>query len=214
MYYHCHEEVFGEMFLKINIRIIAITLLLVWAFNGCAASDEKVIDDVEDTGSTDSDTDTDNDADADSDTDGDSDSDSDAGISSGFGCEAMDILFIIDDSASMTAEQDELVTAFPKFMEVLDQYNLQTDRNIQYHVGVSTVGCTRTYKGGSQTGPDGALYGKNECALDDAWINGPSDDMVSQFGCAAHVGTNGTGHEMPFAALEGARVPTRFVAFT
>ncbi len=204
----------------------AILVGISLSIYSCVASDERVIDDVGDTGSgdagtdldgdadsdadadadadADSDGDADTDADADSDGDADADTDSGTGGSSGLGCEAMDILFIIDDSASMTPEQDELIAAFPEFMAVLEDYNTASGRDLDYHVGVTTVGCTRTYSGGSQIGPDGELYGQDVCGLGDPWINGPGDDMVDQFNCTALVGTGGEGHEMPFAAMEGA----------
>ena len=36
------------------------------------------------------------------------------------GCEAIDILFVVDDSGSMQQEQDNLADNFPKFIEVLE----------------------------------------------------------------------------------------------
>ena len=65
------------------------------------------------------DLDTDTDSDMDSDDDSDSDSSQD-----GAGCSKMDILFVIDDSGSMTEEQDNLILNFPRFIEVLEEFRV------------------------------------------------------------------------------------------
>ncbi len=184
--------------------------------DGGADADTDADTDGDTDSDSDGDTDSDADGDADGDTDGDTDGDGDAdgdtdpGSSSGLGCEAMDVLFVIDDSASMTPEQDELIAAFPMFMEVLEDYKNDSEMPLDYHVGVTTVGVTRNFKtsslGSTQPsttiGPDGALNGQSLCSLSDPWINGPGDNMHDEFSCTAKVGTDGPGIEMPFAALD------------
>ena len=80
----------------------------------------------------DSDTDTDADSDADSDTDGDTDGDTDP---PGNGCASVDILFSIDNSASMGVPQEELAAAFPGFVDAMwAALPEETD----LHVGITT----------------------------------------------------------------------------
>jgi hypothetical protein len=164
----------------------------------------------------DTDSDSDSDSDTDTDNDADSDSDSDTGTSggSGEGCSSMDILFVIDDSGSMGEEQNNLITNFPKFIEVLDNYKTEQGTQLEYRVGVTTTGVNRNYKEKilagmpaiptSSSGPDGALQGQTNCGLTSPWIDGPGPTVTTDFSCAALVGTMGSASEMPFAAMEAA----------
>ena len=51
------------------------------------------------------------------------------------GCTAVDVLFVVDNSASMTSYQDALVSAFPSFVTAMDQ---QLPPDTDLHVGVTT----------------------------------------------------------------------------
>jgi hypothetical protein len=51
------------------------------------------------------------------------------------GCTAVDVLFVVDNSASMTSYQDALVSAFPSFVTAMDQ---QLPPQTDLHVGVTT----------------------------------------------------------------------------
>ena len=158
-------------------------------------------------GTLDLDTDTDSDMDSDSDSDTDSSQD-------GAGCSKMDILFVIDDSGSMTEEQDNLILNFPRFIEVLEDYRTPIDTQVEYRVGVTTTGVDRKYKEqlpifnipvpASSSGPDGVLQAPVSCGLSEPWIDGPGADMAQKFSCIASVGATGSGTEMPFAALVNA----------
>jgi len=187
--------------------VLTIAALIV-AFSGCEPSDDPDRDNASDA-DTDTDTDADTDGDTDSDTDSDSDSDSDGDPS--YGCDKMDILFVIDDSGSMAEEQTNLANNFPTFIEVLDQYGEDLGGVFEYRVGVTTTAVSRDFlmqlpppypaMNQSTSGPDGELLGQDECDLGDhPWADGPGVDH-STFSCMAERGTTGSGTEMPFAAF-------------
>jgi hypothetical protein len=201
----------GEYFMKYLIFVLVCLFGILGA--ACEADDAPHGNsDGDSDADTDSDTDSDSDTDADNDADSDSDGDTGTGVPSGEGCSAMDILFVIDDSGSMSEEQTNLINNFPKFIEVLDNYKTSADTQLEYRVGVTTTGVTRNFTQNifgmpmpmNSVGPDGALQGQQKCGLAAPWIDGPGATVETQFSCAANVGTTGSGTEMPFAALEGA----------
>jgi hypothetical protein len=145
--------------------------------------------------------------------DGGPDGGADTESASNAGCSNIDLLFIVDDSLSMVEEQTNLVDNFPKFIEVLDAYETPSHAKVDYRVGVTTTGVVRNFKvktqgvpiavPASSTGPDGALQGQSMCALGAfPWVEGDDPQVSTKFSCMASVGTNGTGYEMPLAALE------------
>jgi hypothetical protein len=177
-------------------------IMAVWMAVACEPADDPGAGT-----DSDSDGDTDSDSDTDSDADGDSDSDGD----SPYGCDKMDILFVIDDSGSMAEEQTNLASNFPTFIEVLEDYGTSLGGFFEYRVGVTTTGVTRDFlmqlpppyppMNQSSTGPDGELLGQEECDLGDyPWADGPGVDPAT-FSCMAVRGTSGSGTEMPFAAF-------------
>lgn len=144
--------------------------------------------------------------------------DTDVGNLSPAGCKSMDILFVIDDSASMFEEQENLKANFPKFIEVLDDYRSADGNTLDYRVGVTTIGVvrsfrfsgvTRTTEDLNTTVDDGVLLGSATggepfCGLNQPWLTGPGSDVVNTFNCMATLGTDGTVVEMPFAVIEKA----------
>ncbi|MCP4675016.1 MAG: hypothetical protein GY854_05825 [Deltaproteobacteria bacterium] len=200
-----------------NKFFLIIWVLLTVVALGCSAGDNddrwnETNGDSDADGGGDTDADSDGDTDADSDGDADSDADGD-----GLGCSGMDILFVIDDSGSMMEEQTNLANNFPKFIEVLDQYQTSSGSGINYRIGVTTTGVTRSFKQKiigmampmTSVGPDGKLLGQNtnpapNCGLTEPWLEGPGTNVAQTFSCMAKVGTSGSGTEMPFAAMEGA----------
>ncbi len=203
-------------------RIFVVTTLIglvVLALVGCAAESEdrptpgNGDGDVDGDSDADADADSDADTDADSDGDTDADSDADSDTDGDNGCTAMDILFIIDDSDSMKEEQDNLIANFPDFMKVLEDYETPQGTHIDFRVGVTTTGVTRTYTMKSSvgvgmkktvSGPDGALQNQSACGLSSPWIEGPGPDVGDEFSCAANVGIEGSVNEMPLAAMQEA----------
>ncbi|MDD5309999.1 MAG: hypothetical protein PHU25_21995 [Deltaproteobacteria bacterium] len=152
------------------------------------------------------------DADADGDSDADTDSDTGTATQSDNGCTSLDILFLIDNSPSMEEEQANLAKNFPKFIDVLDAYETPQHTKIDYRVGVTTCGVTRTFKEKvpgfplftmSSTGPNGKLQGKAACNLGAyPWVQGNDPEVSDKFSCMAGQGTAGSGNEMPLAAIE------------
>lgn len=53
----------------------------------------------------------------------------------GMGCEKVDILFVIDDSGSMSDNQDKLTSAFPAMAQTIDD-TLVAQQGIDYRIGV------------------------------------------------------------------------------
>ncbi|MDD5308702.1 MAG: hypothetical protein PHU25_15400, partial [Deltaproteobacteria bacterium] len=131
----------------------------------------------------------------------------------GAGCSNIDLLFIIDDSGSMIEEQNNLVANFPKFIEVLDAYETPAHTKVNYRIAVATTGVTRNFKLKQQgapmnvptnsKGPDGAFQGRLKCGLGQyPWVERTDSKVSTKFSCMASLGTDGSGYEMPLAALE------------
>ena len=124
------------------------------------------------------------------------------------GCEAVDFLFVIDDSSSMAEHQQNLVENFPAFIEGIE----------------STLGGVETYQVGV-IATDAYPYNPGPCILMGALVTstedgGPDasnmvcgpyaegfnymtqeDDLEAAFSCAAQVGTMGNGFERPMEAM-------------
>lgn len=121
-------------------------------------------------------------------------------------CGRVDLLFVIDNSASMAEEQAALVASFPGFIAGIESIlGAETD----YHVGVVTtddsefnrVGCRHIGALVTQTG--GAQSSDAVCgpfAAGDAFMT-PADPLDDAFSCAAKVGTAGSGLERPMDAV-------------
>ncbi len=135
-------------------------------------------------------------------------------------CEKVDLLFVIDNSASMETKQAALVASFPGFVASMRAELQGVD---SYHVGVTT---TDVYGPWSivtcpDTGPeicqrrgtlvtttvDGGRYASNEVCT--PYVEGgrymtDQDDLATKFACAATVGTKGCVEERPIASMLGA----------
>lgn len=181
-----------------------LLLVLLWAGVSalpfaCESSDDRVDE------GTDSDSDTDTDTDSDADTDSDTDSDSDTDPA-GSGCQAVDILFVIDDSGTMAAEQQMLVDGFDGFVSVLEDYETSAASQLDYRIGVTTTGVSTHYSVDgvpgyiSLEGRDGELITPDGAT--DPWIDGPGSQVADQFADIALVGTWGPAYEMPLQAMQ------------
>ena len=125
------------------------------------------------------------------------------------GCQAVDFLFVIDNSGSMSDEQDNLTTSFPGFFSAIQN---SLDHVSSYHVGVTTTDDYYQNAPGCQT--LGSLVvrtgGSNTFNADcGPYANGlnfmtVADHLPSTFKCAAKVGTSGSGFERPMNAMERA----------
>ncbi len=132
-------------------------------------------------------------------------------------CQKMDILFVIDDSGSMSEEQAALAQSFPRFVSVLNEYQVQGGGLLDYRVAITSTGRDVKYlvktKGDGmpeltipfdQKGMNGNL--RQQCGMTRRWIERTDPDAVGTFSCAAKIGTFGPGVEMPLLASELALV--------
>jgi hypothetical protein len=125
-------------------------------------------------------------------------------------CDEIDILFVIDNSASMSLEQSNLVANFPQFVQVLDTFLTEDGNPIDYRVGVITTGVTKSWQEESawpglppsstgQTGSDGMMM--MDCGMTQRWLERGDANVADAFSCIAQVGTAGPIREMPLEAI-------------
>jgi hypothetical protein len=129
-------------------------------------------------------------------------------------CQAMDIVFVVDDSGSMQEEQSSLATNFPQFAAVLDSYEVAPGQLLDYRVALTTTGRTITTStelpGGfppivlTEVGDNGAF--RNTCGSPKRWIDRTDGNLNQTLSCRAQVGTSGPGAAemslyMPMMAL-------------
>lgn len=124
------------------------------------------------------------------------------------GCEAVDFLFVLDDSSSMSEHQQNLVANVPAFVDGLEATLEQVD-SIQ--VGVVATD-PYSYNPGACI-LLGALVTSTQDGGPDSsdMICGPyvegfnymtgADNLTESFGCAAQLGTWGNGFERPMEAM-------------
>lgn len=135
----------------------------------------------------------------------------DGGTGEIIGCSGVDILFVIDNSSSMLEEQANLRSNFPDFVTILDDYHASGNAPLGYRVAVTTTSVNRRFQevdpdwGNTsiivEDGDDGVMRGP-KCGLSARWTEGPAVGVVDAFECIAAVGADGSGWEMPLAALE------------
>lgn len=108
------------------------------------------------------------------------------------GCMFIDVLFIVDISASMSEEKANLDANFPDFVAVLDGYvNDPQNAATGYRLGVTNSSIVNNVEGQSTMGLDGALFGGDnlfgpDCDLGGKlWIDGPGPAVTSTFSCLA-----------------------------
>jgi len=127
-------------------------------------------------------------------------------------CDAVDLLFVVDNSGSMADEQRNLVASFPGFIAGIEStLGVDTD----YHVGVITtddsahngVGCRKL--GALVTRTGGAESSDAACGpyTDGRRYMTPFDRLDDSFACAAKVGIDGDGIERPMDAVGAALSP-------
>jgi hypothetical protein len=130
-------------------------------------------------------------------------------------CTKIDLLFVIDDSGSMAAEQQALLAAFPAFVAGIEQ-NLGGLES--YHVGVVTtepypdnaVGCRDLGDLVTRTGGEGSS--ESDCtpfSSGGRYLDESEPDLAAKFGCIAQVGIGGAPGEMQVGALLSGLVPPK-----
>ncbi len=128
-------------------------------------------------------------------------------------CTKMDLVFIVDDSGSMSEEQTNLASNFPAFIKVLDDFRTKSGSKIDYRVAVTTTGRDVTYTVSipgfpvtipptTEKGDNGAFRNNAKCAPKRRWIERADDKVAETFSCIAQVGTSGPGYEMPLESLK------------
>ncbi len=125
------------------------------------------------------------------------------------GCNAVDFLFVIDNSGSMSGAQTNLVANFPAFINGIQDTLADVE---SYHVGITTtdaytdniVGCNQLGSLVVQTG--GSSSSNAMCGPYAEGFNfiTEEDDLGTTFGCAARVGTSGSATELTMNAMERA----------
>ena len=118
-------------------------------------------------------------------------------------CNKMDLVFVIDDSASMEQEQSNLATNFPMFAQLLSNYVTPDGEHIDYRIAVTTTGKDLQYtisSGGinlpqNEPGDNGAF--KNNCYMTKRFLEPTDANMQQVLSCRANVGTGGPSFEMP-----------------
>ena len=129
-------------------------------------------------------------------------------------CQAMDIVFVVDDSGSMQEEQSSLATNFPMFASVLDTYEVAPGQPLDYRVALTTTG--RTITTSVEVGPgfpplvlteqgDNGAF-RDTCGSPKRWVDRTDGNLSQTLSCRANVGTSGPGAAemslyMPMMAL-------------
>lgn len=125
---------------------------------------------------------------------------SETGGGNDLGCNKMDILFVIDNSGSMSEEQENLVQNFPRFIEVLNNFK---NGALDYRVAVTTTSF-RTELLGIPLGQaaQGALLKAG--TMTNPWLSRTDPNVAATFTELATVGLGGSGQEQPLRAARAA----------
>jgi len=126
-------------------------------------------------------------------------------------CTKMDIVFVIDDSGSMSEEQSNLAANFPLFLDVIENYRNIDGAPLDYRIAVTTTGRDVDYTMKlpapfsteipiSESGDNGTF--RKDCGMTRRWIERSDGNVKDTFSCLAQVGTGGPSIEMPLYALE------------
>ena len=128
-------------------------------------------------------------------------------------CEAVDVLFVIDNSASMADQQASLIASFDGFVAGMQDKLEGAD---SYHIGVVTsdaysfnspncrdVGDLVTQTGGLESS-SGICHPYNSGGR---YLDESEPDLAGRFACAAQVGINGADDERPMRAMLNALEP-------
>ncbi len=121
-------------------------------------------------------------------------------------CEKIDLLFVIDNSGSMDAEQVNLAANFPAFIQVIAESGLDyriavTSTAVDYEYSLTIPGIG-TLPQSISGGDNGAML--QRCGMSRRWIESADADPATTFGCLAALGTTGSSDEMPLAAMRRA----------
>jgi hypothetical protein len=111
-------------------------------------------------------------------------------------CTKMDIVFVIDNSGSMSQEQANLTANFPKFIQLLNDFKTKTGRSLDYRVAVTTTDITGDRGRFRTTGQGGCNGGPSR-----PWLEKSDGDISAPFSCRAVSGTGGSSTEQGLTAM-------------
>lgn len=125
-------------------------------------------------------------------------------------CNKMDIVFVVDNSPSMTEEQANLAKNFPEFIRVINEYKTAKGEELDYRVAVATsddVGDQGKFRKSRGVNPEldasDPLTSCNPGPNNNPWLERKDTNISEFFACRAQVGTVGSNVERP---LESARL--------
>ncbi|MCA9589329.1 MAG: hypothetical protein KC657_28665 [Myxococcales bacterium] len=141
-------------------------------------------------------------------------SSSSGGSSSGFGgsssggidagatdeCRKMDIVFVVDNSGSMSQEQDNLAANFPKFITTLDGFRTKSGEPLDYRVAVTNTDASKS----SDTGKFRTSGTSCSAGPGRPWLEKADGDIGPFFSCRAKMGTSGSATEQGLEAMKHA----------
>jgi hypothetical protein len=120
-------------------------------------------------------------------------------------CGKMDFLFVIDDSGSMSEEQEEMRKMLPRLVSTLESYRSPQGVALDYRLAITTTGRDLNYRIRSRAyeehGDNGAFRFRRDCGMQRPWIARGDAEAAKVFACAADVGIAGPNLEMPLLAL-------------
>ncbi|MFM2418644.1 MAG: hypothetical protein RL385_3367 [Pseudomonadota bacterium] len=116
------------------------------------------------------------------------------------GCTKMDVLFVIDNSASMAQEQSALVESFPRMVQVLDALR---EGKVDYRVGVTTTSFGIAIPGLFELPSDDGMLLKTQ-DMQQPFLSRGDADLTARFSALAAVGVEGNANEQPIKAATAA----------
>jgi hypothetical protein len=130
-------------------------------------------------------------------------------------CTNVDLLFVVDNSASMADQQQSLIASFGGFVSGIQQRLAKAQ---SYHVGVVTsdayyqnaAGCTAI--GDLITQTSGLGSSNQNCAPFSSgarFMDSTEPNLTAKFACAAQVGVTGSDDERPMRSLLDAVSPQK-----
>ncbi len=121
-----------------------------------------------------------------------------------YGCDMVDILFVIDNSNTMLEEQGNLINNFPQFIQRIEAIEPPIK---SYHLGVISTDLgagsidISTCKGGGDEGRlQHTAVGEGCSGSFPKYLEGPGETVAQNFSCIAQLGTEGCGYEQPLEA--------------
>jgi len=119
-------------------------------------------------------------------------------------CDQMDVLFVIDNSASMQQEQANLSDNFDRFVESLRKFQ---DGRVDFRIGVTTTSFPTALSEIGLVPPAAAGALLRTADMTDPWLSSSDPDLTAKFRALATVGTDGASwDEQPLKALRSALI--------